>query len=143
MSKRTLAYVATTGLLAFALYGSGLLDLARAGEVVRSVERLGYPAYMASILGLWKLLAVPAILVKGFPRLKEWAYAGVFFDLSGAIISHLVRDDAAGVIVPALLLALTMASWSLRPASRRFASPRERAAEITCDESPSFAITVA
>ena len=73
-----------------------------------------------SILGTWKLLGAAAIVVPGLPRLKEWAYAGILLELSGAALSHAAAGDPAGkVAVPLVLLVLAAVSWALRPASRR------------------------
>ena len=80
---------------------------------------LGYPAYVVTILGVWKLLAVPALLVSGFDRLKEWAYAGVMFDLTGAAASHLaVGDPLWHQFLIGGLLAVAFVSYALRPAVR-------------------------
>jgi hypothetical protein len=90
-------------------------------EVDKTVLDLGYPAYFLTIIGVWKLLGVVAVLILKFKLLKEWAYAGFFFLLSGAIISHLAVGDAAlELFGPALLLFLTVMSWYFRPADRRF-----------------------
>jgi hypothetical protein len=87
---------------------------------MQAFSALGYPAYVATILGVWKLLGAAAITTPGLPRLKEWAYAGIAFDLSGAALSHAASGDvAARIAVPLVLLALAGASWALRPASRR------------------------
>ncbi len=94
------------------------MDLQHAPEV----QKLGYPDYLMTILGVWKLLGVAAILSPAMPRLKEWAYAGFFFDLSGAVASHLMSGDAvAHAIAPLVIGVLAIASWSLRPASRKLA----------------------
>ena len=82
--------------------------------------RLGYPAYLLTILAVWKLLGVVTVLIPKFPLLKEWAYAGFFFTMSGAIVSHFfVGDDAKEFFGPALLLVLTVVSWYFRPAERK------------------------
>ena len=80
----------------------------------------GFPAYLLTILGVWKLLGVIALLVPGFPRLKEWAYAGFFFDLTGAAVSGIVRGADPEVVVwtPIILILILLASWALRPPSR-------------------------
>jgi uncharacterized membrane protein YphA (DoxX/SURF4 family) len=84
---------------------------------------LGYPAYFVTILGAWKLLGGLALLAPRLPRLKEWAYAGIAFDLTGAAFSHAaVGHPAAKVIAPLVILGLAAASWALRPASRRLGS---------------------
>ncbi len=96
------------------------MDVLRAPPVVQTIVALGYPAYLASILGVWKLLGAAAIAAPALPRLKEWAYAGVLFDLSGAALSHgLSGDPASKVAVPLVLLAIAAVSWALRPATRR------------------------
>ncbi|MGO4499078.1 DoxX family protein [Paenibacillus sp. 2RAB27] len=84
---------------------------------------LGYPEYILTILGFWKLMAVIAILIPRFPRLKEWAYAGFFFELSGAAASHILNGDSLALAAqPLVFLALVMASWALRPRSRKLVS---------------------
>ena len=85
--------------------------------------RLGYPVYFVSILGFWKVLGFIAILVPRFPRLKEWAYAGIFFDLTGAAVSHVATGDygiyAFHVLATVFLAVLAIASWALRPEDRK------------------------
>jgi uncharacterized membrane protein YphA (DoxX/SURF4 family) len=125
---RTIAYWITTilGPASFA-YG-GVIHILRRDDVVANLAHLGYPAYFATILGVWKLLGAIAVVVPGWPRLKEWAYAGFFFDLTGAAASRaFVGDGVAeqgGVVAPLVFLALVMASWALRPASRRLSQLR-------------------
>ena len=81
---------------------------------------LGYPAYLATLIGVWKLLNGLAILAPRLPLLKEWAYAGVFFNMSGAVVSHLaVGDPATTVVTPLVLIVLAVISWALRPVFRR------------------------
>ena len=119
---RRIGYWATTGLVALAFAAGGAIDLARGPDVTAGMAHLGYPVYLAGILGVWKLLGALAVLAPGFPRLKEWAYAGMFFDLSGAAVSHAASGDgAAQVITPLVLLVLVAASWALRPAARMLA----------------------
>ena len=91
--------------------GSGGLD---------SLAHLGYPIYLLTILGIWKILGVVTVLIPKSPLLKEWAYAGFFFVMSGAIFSHLAMQDGAKEFFgPLLLLALTILSWYFRPADRK------------------------
>src|SRR5204862_592264 len=95
------------------------VDLLGPPNVTATMAHLGYPAYLASILGAWKVLGALAVLAPRWPRLKEWAYAGMMFDLTGAALSHGTRGDAVGVVItPLVLLALVAASWALRPQSR-------------------------
>jgi uncharacterized membrane protein len=119
MKTRNIGYWVVTGLVAFAFIVGGVMDLAGGAQIREGMAHLGYPAYVAVILGVWKLLGAAALLAPRFPRLKEWAYAGMFFDLSGAAISHATVGDAAGkVLVPVILAGLMAASWALRPESR-------------------------
>jgi len=87
------------------------------------MTHLGYPAYLLTILGVWKILGVVAVLIPKFPVLKEWAYAGFFFAMSGAVISHIVLGDSVKEISPPLLLLiLTVVSWYFRPENRKIIS---------------------
>jgi len=120
MRTKRIAYWTTTGLVALAFIAGGLTDVARPPMVVETMKHLGYPAYMAALLGVWKLLGGAAVLSPRLPRLKEWAYAGMFFDLTGAAVSHAVSGDGGGkVATPLVLLVLTLASWALRPTARK------------------------
>jgi hypothetical protein len=113
-------YRSATALAGLALAGIALGDLVRAPEIVDSLAHLGYPAYFATILGVWKLLGVTAIATPGHLRVKEWAYAGFFFVLTGAAMSHAIaHDPAPKVLVPVAVLALVMTSWSAVPRGER------------------------
>jgi hypothetical protein len=84
---------------------------------------LGYPAYFLPILGTWKILGVVAVLIPKFPLLKEWAYAGFFFAMSGAIFSHIAAGSSVNEMFgPLLLLTLIAVSWYFRPANRKIIS---------------------
>src|SRR6478609_5428169 len=90
---------------------------------VDSITHLGYPIYFLTILGVWKILGAVTVLVPKFPVLKEWAYAGFFFVVSGAIFSHIALGDTATEMFGAvLLLVLSVASWYFRPADRKIFS---------------------
>jgi uncharacterized membrane protein YphA (DoxX/SURF4 family) len=120
MNVRNVAYWGTTGLVGVGFAVGGLSDLARSPEIVAAMSHLGYPVYFLTILGAWKLLGAAALLAPRFPRLKEWAYAGMFFDLTGAAASHAASSDpVAKVVTPLVLLALVIGSWALRPESRK------------------------
>jgi uncharacterized membrane protein YphA (DoxX/SURF4 family) len=134
---RNIAYWVTTILGPASFVIGGVLNLMQTEQAVSGLNHLGYPAYFASILGTWKLLGAIAIVVPGFPRLKEWAYAGFFFDLTAAAVSRAaVGDSAADIVAPLVFLALVIASWALRPASRKLAAPcvRERASTARVDD---------
>jgi hypothetical protein len=98
-------------------------EAALAPPGVYGITHLGYPIYFLTILGVWKILGVAAVLIPKFPLLKEWAYAGFFFAMSGAVFSHIAVGDPVKEIVPALLLLiLTLVSWHFRPADRKIIS---------------------
>ncbi|HWB96655.1 MAG TPA: DoxX family protein [Bryobacteraceae bacterium] len=119
--NRTIAYWAATALLEFELILGGTWDVLEVPQVRGVIDRLGYPAYFLVILGVWKLLGAVALVIPRFPRLKEWAYAGVMFNLTGAIASHLAARliDAGALVYPVAMIGVTVASWALRPPSRR------------------------
>jgi uncharacterized membrane protein len=121
MTKRNkIIYWATTIFLAFGMLAGGVQQLLQIGGYVEIIRQLGYPLYFLSILGAWKILGVVAVLVPKFPLLKEWAYAGFFFAMSGAIFSHIAVGQQINEITPSLvLLILTVVSWYLRPADRK------------------------
>ena len=123
-------YWVTTALIALETFVGGIVDLAhlRTGVVggpfaADVVTALGYPVYVLSIIGVWKILGAITLVVPRFLRLKEWAYAGIVFELSGAVASLGASGRAAELIAPLLLLVLTLASWALRPSSRTLGKP--------------------
>ncbi|MGH9589894.1 MAG: DoxX family protein [Terracidiphilus sp.] len=117
--SRIIGYWIITGLLVAEMLMGGIWDVARTRHVVEVVTQLGYPAYILTILGVWKLLAVPALLAPRLPLLKEWAYAGIFFEMTGAAVSHMTHGGGSEVIVTLVTAALAVSSWWLRPKSRR------------------------
>lgn len=121
MSKRNkLIYWITTGWLALGMFSTGIVQLMTMEKEVAMMNQLGYPIYFLLLIGIWKILGVIAILIPKFPLLKEWAYAGFFFTMSGAIISHLIMADPMKEIFgPLLLLTLTILSWYFRPLDRK------------------------
>jgi uncharacterized membrane protein YphA (DoxX/SURF4 family) len=109
----------TTAIVAFVLLSGGAAELAHRPETLEGMAHLGYPLYFTLILGFWKVLGGIALLAPRFPRLKEWAYAGAFFDLTGASVSHAARgDDPGHLLWPLVFAILVVASWALRPESR-------------------------
>jgi hypothetical protein len=124
---KTIGYWVTTGLLVFCMTG-GIFELLGVKTTIEGIMRLGYPSYIIPALGLGKVLAILALLWPGFPRLKEWAYAGIFFNMMGALVSHVARnDDAWIIVVNVAIAATTLASWALRPQNRRLEDPLKRA----------------
>ncbi|SEM69851.1 DoxX-like family protein [Paenibacillus sp. cl141a] len=118
MSKRNkIIYWIATVWLSLGMLTTGIVQLIKMEEEVDKMMQLGYPSYLLVVLGISKILGVTAILVPKFPLLKEWAYAGFFFTIAGAIISHLVIGDT--IAYPILFLILIAASWYFRPTDRK------------------------
>lgn len=121
MKKRNrIIYWITTGFLSFGMLAGGIQQLFQIGGYNEIITNLGYPLYLLSILGGWKILGVVAILIPKKTILKEWAYAGFFFAMSGAFISHLVVGQNFVEALPSLILLLIIIlSWYFRPESRK------------------------
>ena len=128
MTRRNkILYWISTLWLALGMLATGTLQLFRvkaegalAPPGVYGITHLGYPVYFLTIPGVWKMLGVAAVLIPKFPLLKEWAYAGFFFAMTGAAFSHLAVGDPLKELVPSLLLlVLTVVSWYCRPGSRK------------------------
>jgi len=121
MTKRNkIIYWIATLWLALGMTSTGIVQFIKMKEEVDLFNRLGYPLYFLTILGIWKLLGVIAVLIPKFPLLKEWAYAGFFFAMSGAVLSHLASGSGPmDYFGPVLLIVLTVTSWYFRPADRK------------------------
>lgn len=121
MKKRNkIIYWVATLWLALGMTSTGIVQLLRSKDEVANISHLGYPLYLLTLLGIWKIWGAVAILTPKSPLLKEWAYAGFFFAMSGAIFSHIAAGNPLSKIFPALLLLmLTLVSWYFRPADRR------------------------
>ena len=114
MSKgKLITYWIATGLLALGMFSSGLQQVMRTKQMVDLITPLGYPVYFLTLLGVWKILGVIAILVPKFKLLKEWAYAGFFFAMTGALISHLaIADyDVKSILGPLFQTIFVVLSW--------------------------------
>ena len=121
-TKRTWYWI-ITGILSFCLFSGGMAQALQVKDVVQGFKPLGYPNYFISLIGIWKMLGIIAILIPGFRLLKEWAYAGLFFTMSGAVISHIASGNiTAQIIAPIILSVFTVLSWYLRPANRKIVS---------------------
>ena len=110
----------------------GWLGVTRDPQMLATLHHLGYPEYFASISGTWKILGALAVVAPGLPRLKEWAYAGFAFELTSAALSRAAVGDGVGdILAPLAFLGLVVASWALRPANRRLATPAGRDSDST------------
>lgn len=124
MKKRDkIIYWVATVWLSLGMLSTGIVQIIQMDEEVQKMAALGYSSYFLTIIGIWKIAGVVAVLVPKFPLLKEWAYAGFFFLMTGAIFSHLAVGDAAvEYFGPSLLLVLTIVSWFYRPADRKISN---------------------
>lgn len=121
MTKRNkIIYWVATLWLALGMTSTGIVQLMHLEEETTMMQHLGYPLYFLILIGIWKLLGVIAVLMPRFSILKEWAYAGFFFTMSGALFSHaMVGDKGISYFGPGLLLGLTLISWYFRPSDRK------------------------
>ena len=117
--NRKIIYVTSTTILVLEILVGAFMDLAHLPFVVQDVRSIGYPTYVLYIVGVWKVLAVGALLWPPLPRLREWAYAGVFFEMSGAAASHVLVGDPIGkYAAPLAFTFLTLVSWWFHPSPR-------------------------
>jgi uncharacterized membrane protein YphA (DoxX/SURF4 family) len=124
MTKRNkIIYWIATIWLSLGMLSGGIAQLLKVKETVDGITHLGYPAYFLTIIGVWKILGVVAVLIPKFPLVKEWAYAGFFFLITGAFYSHFATGDHAKEFFgPTLLLILIVVSWYFRPVDRKIDS---------------------
>ena len=121
MTKRNkIIYWVATLWLSLGMTATGIVQVIKMKEEVDMMHHLGYPTYFLTLLGIWKILGVIAVFIPKFTLLKEWAYAGFFFAMSGAVFSHLASgDEVITLFGPVLLLVLTIVSWYFRPLERK------------------------
>src|SRR5215469_2759468 len=127
---KTTCYWICTVLVAASFLSGGIANVMHAQQAVAGMIRLGYPSHFMTLLGAWKILGACAVLAPRLPRLKEWAYAGMIFDLTGAAVAHAAVGDrdatmgnAGHIFAPLVIAALVVASWALRPQSRKVSAP--------------------
>ena len=121
MSKRNkIIYWVSTLWLSLGMLSTGIVQLIKMDAEAEMMRHLGYPLYFLTIIGIWKILGVVAVLIPKYPLLKEWAYAGFIFVMTGAVFSHAASgDEAKEYFGPILLIVLTVTSWYFRPADRK------------------------
>ena len=148
MKVKTTFYWITTALIATETFVGGVMDLTHGRTAVFSGPRvtdivagLGYPLYVLAIIGSWKILGAITLVVPGFLRLKEWAYAGIIFELSGAVASLAACGHRDELIAPLSLLGLAIASWALRPPNRTLGAPSKVDAHVATPVEQSAPLT--
>lgn len=122
MDKKRVAYIATTGLFSLAVLPGAVMDIVQPAMVLEMVEPLGIPLHILTLIGIWKLLGIVGVAQQKSARVQEWAYAGFFFDLTGAAWWHAGANDPAGIAPPLVILAILGASYAFRNAAPSSAS---------------------
>jgi hypothetical protein len=118
--RKTIWYWIITTILSFCIFSGGLAQAFQVKGVIEGFKPLGYPTYFISFIGVWKVLGIIAILIPKFKLLKEWAYSGIFFTMTGAVISHIASDNVSiQIVAPVILAVFTVLSWYLRPVDRK------------------------
>ena len=131
MSKRNkIIYWIATLWLVLGMVSTGIVQLLKVEDEVNVITKLGYPSYLLTLLGVLKIMGVIVILLPKLAVLKEWAYAGFFFAMTGAIISHIAIGNANEIFPALLLLILTIVSWYFRPTDRKTASTNQQTSSI-------------
>ena len=124
MKRNKIIYWIATLWLALGMASTGIVQILKVEDEVASITRLGYPVYLLTLLGIWKILGTAAVLIPRTPLLKEWAYAGFFFAMTGATFSRIASHEPVKEVLPSiLLLVLTLISWYFRPQDRKIARP--------------------
>jgi DoxX-like family len=120
MKAKAIGYWICTVVIALLFLSGGIMQAMRAPAATAGITHLGFPVHFAVLLGVWKILGAIVIVLPGFALVKEWAYAGIVIDLTGASVAHAAMGDGAGnIIAPLVFTLVVVASWALRPASRR------------------------
>jgi len=130
MKQKVIAYWICTAVIALSIGSGGLAQVLRVPQNVEGMTALGYPLHFIVLLGAWKVLGALALLAPGLRLVKEWAYFGIFVDLSGASVASAANGAAAfHVIAPLVLIGILAASWALRPESRRWPGAKTATAD--------------
>ncbi|MCB9225355.1 MAG: DoxX family protein [Crocinitomicaceae bacterium] len=120
MSKgKKIVFWVVTLWLSLGMVATGIVQLIQTNEEKSKMIELGIPNYIFALIGIWKIIGVAVILIPKCALIKEWAYAGFFFLMSGATVIHLINGSYSELFGPILLLVLTISSWLLRPESRK------------------------
>jgi hypothetical protein len=117
---KVITYWICTVVIAMTIGAGGAAQALRVPQNVEGMMALGYPLHFIVLLGVWKVLGALTLVAPRLRLVKEWAYAGIFIDLSGAMVTAVANGSGAfHVVAPAILVGFLVASWALRPESRR------------------------
>lgn len=143
MKRKLIAYWSCTVVIALCIGSGGAAQVLRVPQNVEGLTALGYPLHFIVLLGVWKVLGALTLLAPGLRLVKEWAYAGIFIDLSGAVVASAANAGGAfHIMAPIVLIGILAASWALRPESRRLSGAKERATTPkSASEAPSLRAT--
>ena len=138
MKGKAIAYWISTVLIAFCIGSGGAAQALRLPQNVAGMTALGYPLHFIVLLGVWKVLGALTLLAPRLRLVKEWAYAGIFIDLSGAVVASAANAGGAfHILAPIMLIGFLAASWALRPEGRRlFDAKRAAAMPSPASEAP-------
>ncbi len=114
MNRTKIAFIALTALFALGMLPGAIMNIAQPDMVIEMVGKLGLPLHLLTLMGVWKLMGIIALVNPRFAKINEWAYAGFFFDLSGAAYLHAAIGDFAGIAPPVALFSLLVASYVSR-----------------------------
>lgn len=114
MKKKNIAVMATTAAFLLAILPGAVMNLLQPPMVLEMMTQLGLPPHILTLTGIWKLLGAVALVAPGYPRIREWAYAGFFFDLTGAAFLHGAAGDFPGIAPALVILGLLIASYQTR-----------------------------
>ena len=132
MNTKKVFYQITTAVITIAFLVTGIGNLIPVDHIAHDMAHLGYPPYFLALLGAWKVLAAVAMVIPRTPRIKEWAYAGMMFDLTGAAFSRFATGDAVPMIlIPLLMACLVSTSWVLRTEVSRRDQPYNASASCS------------
>ncbi len=134
MKSKVIGYWVCTVVVALLIGSGGAAQALRLPQNVEGMTALGYPLHFIVLLGVWKMLGALTLLAPGLRLLKEWAYFGIFVDLSGAVVASAANGGAAfHVLAPLVLIGILAASWALRPQSRRLPGAKTATRDAACE----------
>ena len=130
MKPKVIAYWTCTGIIALCIGAGGVAQVLRVPQNIQGMMALGYPLHFIIELGVWKVIGAVTLLAPGLRLAKEWAYAGIFIDLTGAMVTAAANgSEVFHILAPLVLIGFLAASWALRPDSRRLPGTKRATAD--------------